>query len=56
LSEELQSSQWVAWKNAFIAEVVGGVFADDEALLDGDDWRRDDGIAQKECSVDCCVD
>jgi hypothetical protein len=35
---------------------VDGVFVDDEELLGGDDWRRDEGIAQNECRVDCCAD
>ena len=48
LSDALQSSQLVAWKKLSIGGVVDGVFVDEEELLDGEDWRNDDGIAQKE--------
>ena len=55
LSDALQSSQLVGRKKLSMAGVVDGVFVEEEELLDGEVWRNDDGIAQKECRVDCCA-
>jgi len=34
--------------------VVGALDEDLDELLEGDDCRVEDGVAQKECRFDCC--